>query len=203
VTRASVGLPEDRFLYCCFANHYKITEVTFRHWISILSRSENTALWLIEDSEASRDNLIDYASRNGVAPDRLIFTPRAEPSDYLARLRLADLYLDTHPYNAGTVASDALRVGLPLLTLNGTSFVSRMAGCLLTAVGLEELIAPTPEAYVETALSLAADRTLYGALRGRLAGDAWARSLGNVEAFTRHFEAALASVVKRPGGLKS
>lgn len=202
VTRASVGLPEDRFLYCCFANHYKITEATFRLWISILAQSENTALWLIDDNEASRQNLILYAARNGIDPERLIFTPRADPAEYLARLRLADLYLDTHPYNAGTVASDALRVGLPLLTLNGVSFVSRMAGCLLTAIGMEDLIAPTPEAYIGTAVALAADKARYQAVRDRLSGDAWARTLGDVEGFTRHFEAALASVVKRPGEAK-
>ncbi|HMA48308.1 MAG TPA: glycosyl transferase family 1, partial [Magnetospirillaceae bacterium] len=164
----------------------------------ILNQSENSSLWLIEDSDASRHNLAAYAERNGVAPERLIFTHRADPADYLARLRLADLYLDTHPYNAGTVASDALRVGLPLLTLNGTSFVSRMAGCLLTAVGMEDLIAPTPEAYIETAVALATDRAHYQSVRTRLSGDAWTKSLGDVEGFTRHFEAALASVVKRP-----
>jgi len=198
LTRADVGLPEDRFLFCCFANHYKITEATFRLWLSILAKTDNTALWLIDDGQASRHNLSLYAAQNGVSPERLIFTPRAAPADYLARLRLADLYLDTHPYNAGTVASDVLRVGTPILTLAGQSFVSRMAGCLLTAMGMEELIAPTPEAYIETAVDLAADRQRYSAIRDRLAGDAWLRSLGDVERFTRHFEAALASVVKRP-----
>jgi predicted O-linked N-acetylglucosamine transferase (SPINDLY family) len=198
LTRRDVGLPEDRFLFCCFANHYKITEATFRLWLSILLRTNDTALWLIDDSEVSRNNLTAYAANNGVAPDRLIFTPRAEPADYLARLRLADLYLDTHPYNAGTVASDALRVGLPLLTLNGQSFVSRMAGCLLTAVGLEDLVAPTPDAYIEIAASLAGDPARYQAVRERLVG-AWSGSLGDVALFTRRFEAALASVVKRPG----
>ena len=202
LTRADAGLPEDRFLFCCFANHYKITEAVFRLWLSILLRTKDTALWLIDDSDASRDNLIAYAANNGVASDRLIFTPRALPADYLARLRLADLYLDTHPYNAGTVASDALRVGLPLLTLNGQSFVSRMAGCLLTAVGLEDLVAATPEAYIETASSLAGDPARYKAVRDRLNG-AWSSSLGDVALFTRRFEAALASVVKRPGEAQS
>jgi predicted O-linked N-acetylglucosamine transferase (SPINDLY family) len=197
VTRADVGLPEDRFLFCCVANHYKITEATFRLWLTILLATENTALWLIDDNPVSRANLIRYAADNGVSADRLIFTPRAWPADYLARLRLADLYLDTHPYNAGTVASDALRVGLPLLTLRGQSFVSRMAGSLLSAVGLEELVAPTPQDYVEIAVGLARDPELYRQLRGRLAG-AWDGSLGDVALFTRRFEAALASVVKRP-----
>ncbi len=198
LTRAEIGLPEDRFLFCCVANHYKITEATFRMWLQILLHTENTALWLIDDSEASRVNLTDYAVRNGVAADRLIFTPRAHPADYLARLALADLYLDTHPYNAGTVASDALRVGLPLLTLQGQSFVSRMAGCLLSAVGLPDLIARTPQDYVSLAVGLAGDPERHTALRQRLAGDAWTRTLGDVEGFTRRFEAALRSVVKVP-----
>lgn len=199
LTRADIGLPEDRFLFCCVANHYKITETTFRMWLQILLSTENTALWLIDDTASSRANLIAYAAKHGVSADRLIFTPRAEPADYLARLRLADLYLDTHPYNAGTVASDALRVGLPLLTLDGQSFVARMAGCLLTAIGLPELIAPTPEDYVVIAAGLARDPERHAALRQRLAGDAWTRTLGDVEGFTRRFEAALRSVVKVPG----
>lgn len=197
VTRADAGLPEDRFLFCCLANHYKITETMFRLWLTILLRTPNSALWLIDDSEASRTNLIAYAARNGVPSDRFIFTPRADPADYLARLRLADLYLDTHPYNAGTVASDALRVGLPLLTLEGESFVSRMAGCLLTAVGMDDLVAATPEDYVTFAVGLAGDPARHRAMRDRLEG-AWAGSLGDVALFTRRFEAALASVVKRP-----
>lgn len=198
VTRADVGLPEDRFLFCCFANHYKITEAMFRLWLRILLRTPDAALWLVDDSAASRNNLIAYAAMNGVAPDRLIFTPRAEPADYLARLRLADLYLDTHPYNAGTVASDALRVELPLLTLSGQSFVSRMAGCLLSAVGMEDLVAATPEDYIDIAVALAGDPARHQALRDRLR-DVWIGSLGDVASFTRRFEAALASVVKRPG----
>ena len=199
LTRSDVGLPEDCFLFCCFANHYKITESTFRTWLQILLQTENTALWLVDDTEASRRNLLAYAAKNGVAPERLIFTSRAEPADYLARLRLANLYLDTHPYNAGTVASDALRVGLPLLTLQGQSFVARMAGCLLTAVGLPELIAPTPQDYVAIAVDLIRDPARYAELRRRITGDAWMRTLGDVEGFTRRFEAALRSVVKVPG----
>jgi len=199
LTRADVGLPEDLFVFCSFANHYKITEATFRLWLTILLHTENSALWLIEDSQVSRGNLIAYAERFGVSSDRLIFTGRADPADYLARLRLADLYLDTHPYNAGTVASDVLRVGLPLLTLEGRTFVARMAGSLLAAVGMADMVASSPEEYVDKAVQLATDRKRHAELRSRLSGDAWMRSLGDIALFTQRFEAALASVVKRPG----
>ncbi len=198
LTRADVGLPDDRFVYCCFANHYKITETVFSLWLTILLKAENSVLWLIADSPESQRNLTHYAASFGIGADRLIFAGRALPADYLARLRLADLYLDTHPYNAGTVASDALRVGLPLLTIEGKSFVARMAGSLLTAVGMSELIAPTPQDYVALAVALATDPDRYRLLRTRLSEGAWMRTLGDVTLFTRRFEAALRSVVRSP-----
>ncbi len=198
LTRTEVGLPPDKFVYCCFANHYKITEATFRLWLTILLQAPNSVLWLIADSAESQRNLTHYAESLGIDANRLIFAGRALPADYLARLRLADLYLDTHPYNAGTVASDALRVGLPLLTLEGKSFVARMAGSLLTAVGMSDLIAPTPQDYIALAVALATDSDRYRILRARLSEGAWMRTLGDVALFTRRFEAALRSVVKSP-----
>lgn len=199
VSREGEGLPADKFIFCSFSNHYKLTEEMFDVWMEILHRVQHGVLWLVSDNERARENILGHAARRGIGPERLIFAKRVSPDHYRARMALADLFLDTTPYNAGTVASDALRVGLPLLTLQGEPFASRMASALLTAVGLPELVTTNPADYSDMAVSLAHDGERYSALRSRLAGgEAWLRSIGNTERFTRQFEAAMESVVKRP-----
>ena len=134
-TRRSVGIPEDRFVFCCFSNNYKITEDLFAAWLEILTRVDHSVLWLYADNEQSCRNMTERFAASGLDPERLFFAARSEPEVYRARLGLADLFLDTFPYNAGTTASDALRVGLPIVTRSGRSFVSRMAGSLLRTIG--------------------------------------------------------------------
>jgi predicted O-linked N-acetylglucosamine transferase (SPINDLY family) len=153
-------------------------------------------LWLVDDNATGQENLRARLTARGVAPERLVIAPRAEPAHYLARFRLADLFLDTSPYNAGTVASDALRMGLPLLTLAGRSLASRMAMSLLQAVGMPETIASSMAAYEDCAVLLGSAPDQHAALRARLAdGEAWRRSIGDGAAFARRMEAALESVL--------
>ena len=198
VSRAAEGLPQSGFVFCCFSHHYKITPEIFHAWTRIAAAVPDSVLWLIDDGEASRGNLSARWLAAGLAPARLIFAPRVDPAHYRARMALGDLFLDTTPYNAGTIASDALRMGLPLVTIAGRAFAARMATSLLTAIGLPELIAPDLDQYVAKSVGLARDKAAHTALRERLAGDAWARSLGDTEGFTRRLEDAYRQIRLTP-----
>ena len=198
VSRAGEGLPEAAFVYVCVSHHYKITEAMFAGWCAIMAATEGSVLWLIDDNPESRVALAARWAACGLAAERLIFAPRVDPDRYRARLALAVLFLDTSPYNAGTIASDALRMGLPLLTLQGRAFAARMAASLLTAVGLTECITGSMAEYVARAVGFCRDRASHQRLKARLAGDAWARTLGDSAGFARRFEAVLATVRLRP-----
>jgi predicted O-linked N-acetylglucosamine transferase (SPINDLY family) len=199
VSRAEEGLPEQAFVLGCFNNFYKIAEPVFDSWMAILRRLPEAVLWLIEDNEAGCANLRRAAEARGVAAERIVFAPRADPARYLARMGLADLFLDTFPYNAGTVASDALRMGLPIVTLAGRAFASRMAGSLLSAVGLTEGIATTLDAYVETAVAYGRDPARLAAARAVLAGgEAWRRGPGDGAAFAARIEAVFERIRLTP-----
>ena len=198
VSRAAEGLPEHGFVFCCFCNSYKITPDIFAAWISILQQVPDSVLWLVGDNETARRNLLATAAEAGLAEGRMIFAQRVEPERYLARMALGDLFLDTSPYNAGTVASDALRMGLPLLTLSQRSFASRMAGSLLRAIGLTETIATTHAEYVATAVDIATSPARQARLRAALAGSAWQDSLGNSARFTASLEAVYRRIRLQP-----
>ena len=139
-TRAQCQLPRDAFVFCAFNNNHKFSQEVFASWMRMLTAVPGSVLWLLADNEWAKANMLSAAAALGVAPERLIFAPRVAPPDYLARFQLADLFLDTFPYNAGTTASDCLWMGTPILTRSGRSYISRMAGSLLTAVGLPDLI---------------------------------------------------------------
>jgi predicted O-linked N-acetylglucosamine transferase (SPINDLY family) len=192
LSRSEAGLPEDRFVLCCFSNHYKITEDMFAAWMAILRNVDRAVLWLAADNAWSHANLREAAARAGVAPERIIFAQRTSPELYMSRLARADLFLDTFPYNAGTIASDALRMGLPLLTLCGRSFASRMAGCLLHAIGARLGIATSMAEYVATATLLATNARVYADYKSCFTPEAWNSTLGNIGQFTAEFEATLA-----------
>lgn len=196
VTRAEENLPAGAFVFCCHSHHYKITPELFDAWMRIVRDVPGSVLWLVDDGAASRRNLLARWQAAGLGAERLVFAPRVDPARYRARLGLANLFLDTSPYNAGTIASDALRMGLPLLTMQGRAFAGRMATSLLHAIGLPQLAAPDLEAYVSKAVALAQDPAAMASLRAHLAGDAWARTLGDAEGFTRRLEAAYRRVVK-------
>ncbi len=197
-TRVEIGLPQDRFVFCCFSRHYKITEEMFGAWMTILHRTDPAVLWLAEDNQWSRRNLLAHAAAAGIGPERIKFANRTDPAHYIGRMAQADLFLDTFPYNAGTIASDAIRMGLPLLTLAGQSFASRMAAGLLTAVGAKQEIMRSIDDYIGTAVALANDRTAYEAFKSAGAGLGWQRTIGNISSFTAQSEAALAHIVVKP-----
>jgi predicted O-linked N-acetylglucosamine transferase (SPINDLY family) len=194
VSRQDAGLPDDRFVFCCFSNHYKITETMFGFWMDILRRVEGAVLWLIGDNVWASGNLRMRASIAGIDPDRLLFAGRVDPGEYMARLALADLFLDTSPYNAGTIASDAIRMGLPLVTLSGESFASRMAGRLLLSIGADRGIAETFDEYVETAVALATDPERFAEYRSLFTEANWASTIGDIAGFTHDYETTLIQI---------
>jgi protein O-GlcNAc transferase len=196
-TRAEVGLPERGFVYCSFNNSYKITPAIFDVWMRLLQRTEGSVLWLLEDNAAAVRNLRREAERRGVAAARLVFAPRVRPDEHLARHRLANLFLDTLPYNAHTTASDALWAGVPVLTCLGTAFAGRVAASLLETLGLPELVMPSLEQYEELALKLAHDGGLLAALADRLARNRATRPLFDTDRMRRHIEAAYVMMWER------
>lgn len=152
--RARYGLPEDAFVYCSFNNNHKFTPEVFGAWMRILNQVPGSVLWLLADNDTARGNMLAHAEAAGVANERLVFAPRVSPAEYLARFQLADLMLDTFPFNAGTTASDALWMGLPILTRAGRTYISRMAGSLLNAIGLPDLVTHNLADYEALAVTL-------------------------------------------------
>ena len=196
-TRHACGLPDTGFVFCCLNNSYKIMPDVFRVWMRLLTATENSVLWLVDSGSATSANLRRQAELCGVAPQRLIFFPRMAYSDYLACYRLADLFLDTVPYNAGTTASDALWAGLPLLTCLGSTFAGRVAASVLKAAGLDELITTSLEEYEALALKLAHDPQLLASLKAKLARNRDTGPLFDTKRFARHIEAAYVTMWER------
>ncbi|MDR3448961.1 MAG: glycosyl transferase [Alphaproteobacteria bacterium] len=168
-TRQSAGLPEDAMVYCCFNGTQKITRFTFERWMTILNRVPNSVLWLLSGSETSQSRLRSIASSQGISPDRIIFAGKMKNAYHLARYPLADLFLDTAPYGAHTTASDALWMGVPILTLSGRSFASRVCGSLVRAAGLPDLACATGDEYVDRAVALGRDKEALQRYRAHLA----------------------------------
>jgi predicted O-linked N-acetylglucosamine transferase (SPINDLY family) len=196
-SRKYEGLPEDGFIFCCFNNNYKILPATFDIWMRLLKSVEGSVLWLLEDNSIAAKNLREEAQIRGIDPSRLIFAPRVEVSVHLARQRLADLFLDTWPCNAHTTASDALRVGLPVLTLLGKSFAARVGGSLLNALGLPELIARTQEEYETKAIELATNSCYFESIKKKLLNNQMSYPLFNAKLFTVHLEAIYVAMHER------
>ncbi len=188
-SRGQENLPEAGFVFCCFNNSWKITAPIFAVWMRLLANVEGSALWLLDDNAAARANLTSAARARSIDPARLIFAKHTPAMEHLGRHRLADLFLDTQPYGAHTGASDALWAGLPLLTLQGTSFPGRVAASLLKAVGLPELIAHDMAEYERLALSLALEPTRLAALRDRLVANISTSELFNTARFCAGLEA--------------
>ncbi len=187
-TRASCGLPDDAFVFCSFNNNYKFTPEVFSTWMRILKLTPKSVLWLLADNEWSRENLCKAAERHGINRERLIFASRVAPPDYLARYQIADLFLDTYPFNAGTTANDALWMGLPILTCAGRTFASRMAGSLLTTLGLSELVTYNMDEYEKQAVSLAKNTKRVSELKQYLIGSRSTSPLFDIPQFVRDLE---------------
>lgn len=196
-TRYELGLPDEGFVFCCFNNNYKILPATFDSWMRILKAVEGSVLWLFSGNPTVIRNLRDEAEGRGVDPSRLVFAPRMNLDEHLARQRLADLFVDTNPYNAHTTASDALWVGLPVLTCVGRSFASRVAASLLQGVGLPELITESQDAYEAKAIALAKSPATLAVIRAKLEANRQNSPLFNGELFAKYIESAYIEMHRR------
>jgi protein O-GlcNAc transferase len=188
--RRAAGLPEESFVFCCFNNSYKINRKIFEVWMRLLGQVDGSVLWLMSTSGMACDHLRSEATKRGINPARLVFAEPQPFGQHLARHRLADIFLDTLPYNAHTTASDALWAGLPVLTCYGTSFQGRVAASVLNAVGLPELVTADLEEYEVLALRLAIQPQLLADLKARLERNRQACPLFDVDRFRRHIESA-------------
>jgi predicted O-linked N-acetylglucosamine transferase (SPINDLY family) len=167
-TRAEAGLPENGVVYCCFNGTHKIHRFTFERWLTILARVPGSVLWLLGNTEATNKRLRDHAEQRGIAPERLVFAGKVANPAHLKRYELADLFLDTTPYGAHTTASDALWMGVPVLTLSGRSFASRVCGSLVRAAGTPEMICATADEFVERAVAYGTDPARLAEVREKL-----------------------------------
>ena len=189
-TRGDCGLPETGFVFCSFSHDYKISPPIFNIWMRLLQQIPDSVLWLMSRNELSRSNLRKEASLRGIEPERLIFAERVPlVEDHLARYRLADLFLDTFPYNAHTTTADALMAGLPVLTYSGNAFPARVAGSLLQAISMPDLVTDSLEAYETLALHLAREPSLLKDIRRRLAANKEYSPLFNTQQFCANLEA--------------
>lgn len=196
-TRAECGLAEDAFVFCCFNQTYKITPKTFDLWMRILVRTPGSILWLLKPDEETAANLRREAIKRGVAPERLAFAPRTGQAAHLARHRLADLFLDTLAVNALTTASDALHMGIPIITCPGETFVSRGAGSILRALEMPELIAKNLGDYEELAVSIATSPDYLRQIKEKISLKRTTAPLFDSRRYTRHLDAAFMEMWKR------
>jgi predicted O-linked N-acetylglucosamine transferase (SPINDLY family) len=198
-SRAEAGLPENGFVFCGFNHVMKLGAESFARWMRILAQVPGSVLWLREPEEIAKANLRHAAYRHGIVPERLVFAGRVPADVHLARHALADLFLDILPYNAHATAADALWAGLPVLTCAQGCFAGRVAASLLNAVGLPELIVPTPEDYEAMAVALARDPEGLAMLKAKLAANRTTAPLFDTPRFARDIEAVYEKLARRQG----
>ena len=196
-TRASASLPEQGFVFCCFNASQKLSRFTLSRWMEILTGVRGSVLWLLDSGEEMRRNLLAFATQHGIAAERIIFAPKLANPDHLARYRLADLFLDSAPYGAHTTASDALWLGIPVLTLSGRSFASRVCGSLVSAAGLPGMVCTAPREFVERAVALAGDPAELAAHRETLRANRQDCDLFNMEKLVARLEALFRLAARR------
>ena len=196
-SREACGLPAPGFVFCCFNNSFKLRPTLFALWMRLLAKAPGSVLWLLSANDLASANLRREAAKAGIDPERLIFAPRLPLSEHLARHRLADLFLDTLPYNAHTTASDALWAGLPVLTCKGETFAGRVAASLLMATGMGELITSSLDEYEALASALATDPARLASLKEKLAENRDKAPLFDSERFTRNLEAAYEDMIRQ------
>jgi predicted O-linked N-acetylglucosamine transferase (SPINDLY family) len=195
-SRPACGLPPGGFVFCSFNQSYKLAPEIFARWMAILKQTPESVLWLLEGHPRFAENIRREATAAGVESERIVFAPKLAVEDHLARLTLADLFLDTLPYNAHTTASDALWAGVPLITCRGTSFPGRVAASLLMAVGLAELVTENLDAYQALAVKLAGDPALLAGLRKKLAENRLVSPLFDTVRYARNLEAAYLTMIQ-------
>jgi len=188
MSRSEIGLPEDAFVFCCFNNNYKISSAEFDIWMRLLSKIAGSVLWLRKSNEISHLNMKKEAEKRNVDPSRLVFADRAPMDEHLARQKLADLFVDTFAFNAHTTATEALWAGLPVVTKAGEGFAARVAGSLLNAIGLPELVTTTEQDYEELILELAINPNELARVNDKLANNRLTQPLFNTKLYTKHLE---------------
>tara|TARA_B100001093_G_scaffold408394_1_gene397222 strand:+ start:960 stop:3896 length:2937 start_codon:yes stop_codon:yes gene_type:complete len=187
--KKDIGLPEDKFIFCSFNSPYKIQPEMFNVWMDILKNKEDSVLWLLENENSeSIKNILEHTKKNKIDPNRIIYSKRCAMNEYLDKLKIADLFLDTYPVNAHTTASDALWVGVPVLTLAGKSMVSRVAGSLLNNVNMKELITYNYTDYKNMALKISNNKSYYNAIKSRLKKEKFTSPLFNTKQYTKDLE---------------
>jgi predicted O-linked N-acetylglucosamine transferase (SPINDLY family) len=196
-TREEIGLPSQGVIYCCFNNNFKITSAILDSWALILKSVEGSIIFLHAENVTVRKNLLIEFEVRGIDDSKIIFAERLPREEYLARFRIADLFLDTSPYNAGATASDALWAGLPVITFTGKSFSSRMGSSLLNSIGLSELVGSNQQEYESIAIDLGKNIEKLEEIKGRLAKNRLTMPLFDVILFTRNLEAAYEKVYAR------
>jgi predicted O-linked N-acetylglucosamine transferase (SPINDLY family) len=197
-SKKECGLPENAFVFCCFNNDYKFNNQVLDGWSKILLAVKNSVVWVSENNEYFRVNIANEFQSRGIDPSRIIFAKRLDlMEDHLARYAIADLFLDTHPYNAHTTALDSLKTGVPILTLMGQSFASRVAASLLNAIGLPELITNTQEEYEALAIELATNSRMLAGIKSKLTNNLETTPLLNTPLFTKNLETAYIKMMER------
>ncbi len=187
-TRKNFGLLDDSFVFCSFNQIYKILPEMLKIWAHILNEVKNSVLWLLADNDKAKANILSEFLKVGINSSRVIFTKRLSLDEHFERQKLADLFLDTYPCNAHTTASDALRVGLPILTLKGQSFASRVSTSLLNELGMDELITNNYEEYTMRAIELAKDKELMKKIKVKLNENIKSKTLFKAKTFTKSLE---------------
>jgi predicted O-linked N-acetylglucosamine transferase (SPINDLY family) len=187
-SRSEEGLPEDAFIYCCLNGMQKITPEIFQAWMKILGRTNNSVLWLLGNTDDTKDRIKKVAGQAGIDPGRIIYAQKRPNPEHLARYPLADLFLDTFPYGAHTTAADSMWMGVPILTIAGRGFAARVCASLVSAAGLPEMVCPSVAAYIEAAVQLASDRPALDAARHKLTAGRETSALFDTETLTRNLE---------------
>jgi predicted O-linked N-acetylglucosamine transferase (SPINDLY family) len=197
-SREECGLPENAFIFCCFNNHYKFNPQVLDGWTSILRKVESSVMWIAENNDEFKVNISTEFKKRGVNLEKIIFAKRVESmGDHLSRLSLADIFLDTYPYNAHSTALDSLKAGVPVLTLIGQSFASRVSASLLNAIGLSELITNDQEQYENLAVELSTSAEKLSELKKKLSRNRFSEPLFNTPLFTKHIESAYIKMFER------
>ena len=194
--REDFSLPNDKFIFCCFNNNYKYNPLIFNSWMNILKNSINSVLWLYVSNDLASENILFEAENKGISRDRIFFANNLKSKNHLRRLQLGDLFLDTYPYNAHTSASDALRMQVPLVTLSGKTFASRVAGSILSQLNLSELITNNIEEYEDLAIKLCNDKLKYLSVKKKISKNVKSTSLFNSESYTKDLEKIYFDLVK-------
>ena len=196
-TKNEYGLPNNSFVLCCFNKNYKITPKVFNIWVNLLKNINNSVLWLIKDNFLSSENLKKEISNKGIDSNRVIFAERAPMEDHIGRQQLADLFIDTYPYTAHTTCSDALRVGLPVITCKGQTFASRVAASLLNAVDLNELVANNDSEYESKIIEIANNPLKLKQIKNKLKNNIKTKPLFNTKLYAKNLEKAYAEIFDR------